>query len=694
MPELIELFNDEDAYNINEWTSQWINVTSSNNLVFTAYTNQTFDIGVRWAVNDDYFVISETIESVPASESYELFVPVIARFVQFFIQNIGALPAEIRTQGFFYVDANGVPDSGGGGTSDITLSSVGGFSSLVVGATGPNLSVKSLQSSNTSVTITENADNIDLTIGAVPSTIWQQVGAQIKPITATQTSLIGGINNNIDSTTREAFVWGDSNYTKPNSGFVDTLFIGGSTNCGTTGAFGGGGCSNLGMLFCTDCEQIVEGNLGRTENTCIIASTNSRTYDAGGGDRSCKRSAIIACENASIGGTGSVTRDSLQCMVAASENCVMDNYCGTCCSGIIFSHECEVGNLVPGGNEADQLFILGCTGCTLGAVDNANRTTDSIISSSGCLMYGTVKNSTIYGSNNCTMYGVNPSTTNSIINCTNSNLTAVFGNDCSRNAMINTKSTNAISDDSTYINCSGVTGTHNGNFIVGDSLLGFSSEINNQCLMKFTNGYKLYTGALTGMVAGAGANSFSAICQRSKKENIHEIEYQDILEKVNNIPLYQYNYIGNNPTQKNISPMAEDWHDHFGFLDGGLKSNEVIETMDAIGVALCSIKALNEQVKDNNGKFEYFVRESISDDLKVLKTLEHIQDETDHQLETVSKYVTDKYNEMDNRINELNNKLNNIKMNSNSSNDSDTITDLLKEIKNLKDRVYILENQH
>jgi hypothetical protein len=338
---------------------------------------------------------------------------------------------------------------------------------------------------------------------------------------------------------------------------------------------------------------------------------------------------------------------------------------------------------------------------------SAIRETIGMIGCTGCLMDGDVRVSSMYGCVNSTIIGIEQfkAVQNIMINCADSDITTQFANDSQayRNVMINTKSTSIKYDDSTYINCTGVTGFHKGDLIAGDSLSGFNSESDDQCLMKFNNGYKFYTnGALTtGMVAGGGANSFSAICERRLKQNIHEIEYQDILNKVNNLPLYKYNYIGNNPAQKNISPMAEEWHEQFGFLDGGLKSDKVIESMDAISIALCSVKALNEQVKDNHGKFEYFVKESITDDLNVLKTLEHIQDETEHQLSIMSTYVSKRYTEMDNKIDVLSDKIdliskkiNNTKINNTKINNIDASTEILTEIKKLKNRIYILENQH
>jgi hypothetical protein len=135
MPELIEVFNNEDAYTSTSWVSEWIDVASTNNLVFTTYCDQNYEVGVRWAVDNNYFVINEKIISVLANESYELFEPVTARFVQFFIQNIASTPAELRSQGFFYLKA-------GGGNLEVENGGTG--ESLVIDGVGPDVLLKGL----------------------------------------------------------------------------------------------------------------------------------------------------------------------------------------------------------------------------------------------------------------------------------------------------------------------------------------------------------------------------------------------------------------------------------------------------------------------------------------------------------------------------------------------------------------------
>lgn len=664
MPELSEAFINDDAYSLTSFTTEWINCSSANNLTFTSYCSESYTTGVRWSVDSNLFVIDETTVNKLAGENHELYVPVTARFVQFFISNIGSTPAELRCQGFFYINSGGIfnqtagitgpvgatgPAGATGATgpaASVTLTSAGGAESLVVDGVSPTLSIKGLSSGGTvslisdanSVTINGASTDVSLTNAGIGSTlvsdgvgpslstksvtagtnivfndtgtditinstaggssVFQQVGDQIEPITTTETTLIGGRDNIVNTGVKNSIVWGSNN--NMSVGVVDQLAVIGSTGCSL---INNGIGDNIGFLYSTDCTQTLAG-AGFTENSCIIASRNSQTHAGGGGDRSNGRCVCVGTLNCRIGGVGGVTRDSFQVGIYSSSNCVCDNYSGTCCSGIVFCNECDLGTQTPSGADADQLFIIGSTGCTLGTNDNNERDTDCIISSKNtCEINGDARNVTILNCDNSNIFGIEQfkAVTNTMINCTDSDITSIFAGNgqCTRNTMINSLNSSLRFDDNVLLNTHGVTGTHKGNVIAGDSLTGFSSESDDQCLMKFTNGYKFYTNGLltTGMVAGAGSNSFGAICERRFKENIHEVNYLDILNRVDKLPIYKYNYRGNHPAQKNISPMAEEYHKQFGFLDGGLKNIKIIETMDLLGICLSSIKGLKETIK-------------------------------------------------------------------------------------------------
>lgn len=74
-----------------------------------------------------------------------------------------------------------------------------------------------------------------------------------------------------------------------------------------------------------------------------------------------------------------------------------------------------------------------------------------------------------------------------------------------------------------------------------------------------------------------------------KKKNIHLIEYNDVLQKLKSVPLYEWEYL--NQDVKHIGPMAQDFYKAFGLGHGETS----ISTVDADGVALSSIIALSQE---------------------------------------------------------------------------------------------------
>ena len=104
----------------------------------------------------------------------------------------------------------------------------------------------------------------------------------------------------------------------------------------------------------------------------------------------------------------------------------------------------------------------------------------------------------------------------------------------------------------------------------------------------------------TGVQLVAKGNAWASISDRNKKENIVELNYNQILEKLDRIPMYQYNFIGTDKSMVCMGPMAQDWRAEFPSKEHGL----LLNTAELDGVALTSIKALSERVKELSKKVE------------------------------------------------------------------------------------------
>ncbi len=89
---------------------------------------------------------------------------------------------------------------------------------------------------------------------------------------------------------------------------------------------------------------------------------------------------------------------------------------------------------------------------------------------------------------------------------------------------------------------------------------------------------------------------------RNIKENFVTLDSTEILNKINQLPIMQWNYKTQEATTTHIGPMAQDFYALFGV--GG--SDKSISTIDPSGIALVGIQALSEKTK------------TLEDNLKIL----------------------------------------------------------------------------
>ena len=60
----------------------------------------------------------------------------------------------------------------------------------------------------------------------------------------------------------------------------------------------------------------------------------------------------------------------------------------------------------------------------------------------------------------------------------------------------------------------------------------------------------------------------------SDKENLSEVDYKDCLEKIRNIPVYNFNYVRTNPESVETNALGEHFYPFFG---GGLLTEEICD---------------------------------------------------------------------------------------------------------------------
>ncbi len=96
--------------------------------------------------------------------------------------------------------------------------------------------------------------------------------------------------------------------------------------------------------------------------------------------------------------------------------------------------------------------------------------------------------------------------------------------------------------------------------------------------------------------AGAWYNA----SDRNKKENFIPIDNKTILDKIVQLPITQWNYIGDENKVKHIGPVAQDFYAIFGVGD----DEKTISTIDPAGISLAGIKALDAKVKDQQQQLD------------------------------------------------------------------------------------------
>jgi len=385
-----------------------------------------------------------------------------------------------------------------------TLASAGG-TSIVTNGTGPNLEIQGFTAG--AGIVLDNTTNPDVMLisasGAV-SNVWQQASGLIRPISSNTQGLLTGNNNSISLSGSQncTVVGGSSNRTLLNSRRCSIL--GGVSNRISGGTQSGGGAR-----YATNC--IVTGG---TSNS-IIGNDLSNNVITGGQSNSIERgvnNSVIAGNNNRVidGNCGASS------IIGGSNNQFRRNTFRSCILGgqnnRIFG-----GNASGGSNRnATDCVTIGGISNTITQARNANVGTNVIVGGSGHVCRA--NNNVVIGGNNVQWVFQGPDSSHS----------------------------------TTWTFSHGAT---------------FRPRGSNTFNVKNTGGSWFYSNnaATTGVRLAPGANSWSSVSDMNLKENIVEMDYSDVLSRLSNVPIYKYNFLGNNTEVKNIGVLAQDWNDISNF---------------------------------------------------------------------------------------------------------------------------------
>uniref|UniRef100_A0A6C0JSC5 Peptidase S74 domain-containing protein n=1 Tax=viral metagenome TaxID=1070528 RepID=A0A6C0JSC5_9ZZZZ len=111
------------------------------------------------------------------------------------------------------------------------------------------------------------------------------------------------------------------------------------------------------------------------------------------------------------------------------------------------------------------------------------------------------------------------------------------------------------------------------------------------------------TGRTNNSTAGVqlvqGGTSWNSLSDVNTKDLHGELDYLDVLDKIDSLPIYAYNYKFNPPTNICRGPTAQDWHARFP----SDKNPLMLDTMDLDGITLAALKGLSIQHKDLQQKY-------------------------------------------------------------------------------------------
>jgi hypothetical protein len=140
---------------------------------------------------------------------------------------------------------------------------------------------------------------------------------------------------------------------------------------------------------------------------------------------------------------------------------------------------------------------------------------------------------------------------------------------------------------------------HAGTFVWGDSTdADVTSSGDNQFVARAAGGVAFFTSSnlTSGAYLAPGGGSWATLSDRDAKENVKSVDSRVVLEAVCALPLATWNYKAQDQAIRHIGPMAQDFHAAFGVGE----DERHIASVDADGVALAAIQALNQKLEERN----------------------------------------------------------------------------------------------
>ena len=138
-----------------------------------------------------------------------------------------------------------------------------------------------------------------------------------------------------------------------------------------------------------------------------------------------------------------------------------------------------------------------------------------------------------------------------------------------------------------------------GSFVFGDRSTNnvISTAVANQFAARAAGGVTFYTNAAltSGVVLSGGGSGWGVVSDVNLKENFRDLDGDDVLARIAAMPVREWNYISQNALVRHVGPTAQDFRAAFGLGESDVRIN----TIDADGVALAAVKALEARTRDS-----------------------------------------------------------------------------------------------
>lgn len=132
-----------------------------------------------------------------------------------------------------------------------------------------------------------------------------------------------------------------------------------------------------------------------------------------------------------------------------------------------------------------------------------------------------------------------------------------------------------------------------GDFSTTDSILAVA---NNEFAVRASGGFRFRTNPTltTGCNLPAGSGVFACSSSRTLKENFAEVDGEDVLARIRNIPVNSWSYTAEQGGVRHLGPFAEDFRSAFGL---GVDDTS-IGLLDIDGVNFAAVKALEARTAE------------------------------------------------------------------------------------------------